>query len=147
MAQTYEIYLRNKTGDGGKPTQPRQGGSSNTTPKSNDGEKKEAAEEGLMQAATKSKAGKVMLAIYAAGKIAKETVGAAIPFITRETGDFRFATAWQNTWQTINNLLNPIGAAGRQINYYHENMIINQRQEQQRLLVGDSYINNMSRKV
>ena len=146
----YNIYIHDKTSGQNKPTQPRASGGNNTTPSqtanSMDENKQEAAEGGMIAAAKTSTAGKVLLAVYVAAKVTKGIVDTVVPFVARETGDYRFSVAWNNSWQTLNNYMNPIGYAIRQTNYYQENMLINQRQEQQRLLVGDSYINNVSRK-
>ena len=148
MAQSYEIYIRDKTGGAGKPTQPRKGGNANTAPKKSESqEEKEAKKDAAINQAVKTKFGKVMLAIYAVGKVTKGVVDSMIPFITRETGDYRFATTWSNTWQSIKNYTNPIGYAMSALTYKQENMLANQRQEQQRLLVGDSFINDSSRKM
>lgn len=141
----YNIYIRDKTGGSSKPTQPKSGGGENTAPKTDTSEQ-EAGEAGLETAAAKTTAGKVMLAIYVAGKVAKGVVNTLIPFITRETGDYRQATAWNNQQAVIRNSLNPIGYMMGEVTFYQETRIYNQRQEQERLLVGDSFINNMSRK-
>lgn len=145
----YNIYIHDKTSGQKKATQPRSGGSSNTTPNQTADEmsqgKQDAAEGGMVAAAKVSTAGKVLLAVYAAAKITKSIVDTVVPFVARETGDYRFSVAWHNSWQTLNNFLNPISHALTQVNYYQETMLVNKRQEQQRLLVGDSYINGMSR--
>lgn len=140
----YNIYIHDKTSGSSKPTQPKVGGSENTTPKSDNAEQ-EAGEASLETAATTT-AGKVILAIYVAGKIAKGVINTLIPFITRETGDFRQSTAWNNQQAVIRNSLNPIGYMMGEVRFYQEARIYNQRQEQERLLVGDSFINNISRK-
>ena len=153
----YNIYIHDKTNGQSKPTEPRQGGNTNTVPAN---AKKEAGDKAMAQnaanageAASASKAGAVVLAIYVAAKVTKEIVDTITPFVTRETGDYRFAVGYNNTKQTLSNaikLINPITAVqfGMQVTaYYQEAMLFNQKQEQQRLLVGDSYINSISRKV
>lgn len=145
----YNIYIHDKTSGQNKATQPRANGSNNTTPKqaasAMDEDKQNASEGGLVAAAKVSTAGKVALAVYVAAKVTKGVVDTIVPFVARETGDYRFSVAWSNSWQTLNNFMNPIAYAQRQANYYQENMLINQRQAQQRLLVGDAYINSISR--
>ena len=147
MGQSYDIYLHDVTGKQSKPTQPKENGGTNTTPKQT--EEADGAE-GLYQAASKGgKAGKVALAFAILGKVASETVSFIAPLVARETGDYRFTTWAHNFKQTIKNGLpsNFVNYTMSRINYYQENMLINNRQEQQRLLVGDSYLNDVSRKV
>ena len=144
----YNIYIHDETSNSAKPTQPRQGGNANTAPKKKESqEEKEAKKDAAIEQAAKTKFGKVMLALYAVGKVTKGVVSSMIPFITRETGDYRFATAWNNTWQSIKNYTNPISYAMGAITYKQETMLANQRLEQERLLVGDSFINDSSRKM
>ena len=141
----YNIYIHDKTGGAGKPTKPKTSKDKNTSPKNDE---EEGIFDGVMQMAGKlGKVAKGVLAAYAATKVVKSSVDRLIPYITRETGDFRFATAWNNTWQLLDNNFHPIRSIIRRVNYYQENMLMNQRTEQQRLLIGDSYINNVSRKV
>ena len=151
----YNIYIHDKTSGQSKPTQARQGGNSNTIPYNS---RKEAADQATAQsaanmgeAASASKAGAVAFAIYAAVKIAKTTVDIITPFVSKETGDYRFSVAYNNVKQTISNfksmITNPVGLTSSIASYYQDTMLYNQRQEQQRLLIGDSYINSVSRKV
>ena len=66
----YNIYLRDKTGGAGKPTQPKTSKDKNTSPEK-DGEE-EGILDGILQMAGKlGKFGKAALAVYAAGKVAK----------------------------------------------------------------------------
>ena len=136
----YNIYIHDKTSGQNKPTQPKQtNGGTNTKPKK---KKEEESPEMIM-------AGKVMVAIVIAAKVAKSAFDVIVPLVARETGDYRFTTAAHNFLQTLKNAnpANFINYTVNRINYYQENMLINNRQEQQRLLVGDSYLNDVSRKV
>ena len=144
MGVSYDIYLHDLTHNQKKPTQPKKQGGTNTSSKSNDSSG--AKEMGLIKAATTT-AGKVALAVYAAEKISDKVVNLIEPFVTRETGDYRFSVAYHNVKQMLNNAVNPIGYFLRRASYYQEMRIANDRQEQERLLVGDAYINSISRKV
>lgn len=142
----YNIYIHDKTSGQQKATQPRSNGSSNTSPKSESSEQNNT-EQGLAKAAQKSNVGKVALAVYVAAKITKQAVETITPFVTKETGDYRFSVAWNNSWNTLKSFLGYFNFSTqiREMSYYQEIMLVNKRQEQQRLLVGDSYINAMSR--
>lgn len=142
----YNIYIHDKTSGQNKPTTPKTNGGSNTTPKG-DGSEKEAAEQGLTKAASGSKLGKIAIAVYAAVKVSEKIVETVYPFVARETGDYRFSVAYSNVKQTISNFVNPIGYATNFIVFNQNMRLYNQKQEQQRLLIGDSFINNVSRKV
>ena len=121
----YNVYIRDKTGGAGKPTQPKTSKDKNTSPEK-DGED-EGILDGILQMAGKlGKVAKGFLAAYAATKVVKSSVDRLIPYITRETGDFRFSTAWNNTWQLLDNNFHPIRSLARRVNYYQENMIMNQ---------------------
>ena len=152
----YNIYIHDKTGGQNKPTMPRQSGSANTMPKqikeesSNGGEGNAAegmSKSSFIKAAAATPVGKVAIAIYAAYKVAKKVVDTFEPFITRETGDYRFRTAYQNTNMLLSYFTNPVGALMNKFNYIQETRLYNEKQEQQRMLIGDAFINSTSRKV
>lgn len=145
----YNIYIHDKTNGQNKATEPKTNGSSNTTPKQNTSDSDASgANAGLTQAASKSTVGKVAIAVYVAYKVASTIYNTIEPMIARQTGDYRFSVWQQNVKQTLHNA-SPFNAYSYIVNkqhYYQENLLMNQRQEQQRLLVGDAYLNSISRK-
>lgn len=143
MGVSYDIYIHDVTGGQQKPTQPKTQGGTNTTPKTSVSDGKEL---GLIKAATTT-VGKMALVVYATEKVADKVVNVIEPFVTRATGDYRFSVAYSNVKQMLNNAVNPIGYYYRRATYYQEMSIANERQEQQRLLIGDAYVNSISRKV
>lgn len=86
----------------------------------------------------------IAIAVY---KIANKIVSTIEPFITRESGDYRFQTGYSNFKVGMGMIFNPSGTALNALTYFQENRIFNRGQEQQRLLLGDSFINSYSRKV
>lgn len=86
----------------------------------------------------------IAMAIY---KIGTKIVDTVEPFITRESGDYRFNVGYSNFKVGVNMVFNPSGTALNAITYFQENRIFNRGQEQQRLLLGDSLINSNYRKV
>lgn len=86
----------------------------------------------------------IAIAIY---KIAMKAVETVEPFITRESGDYRFNTWLSNYKVGTSMIFNPASTALGAANYLQENRIFNKGQEQQRLLLGDSFINSNYRKV
>lgn len=84
---------------------------------------------------------------YAIYKIGTKIIDTIEPFITRESGDYRFNVGYSNFKVGLSNIFNPAGTTLNAITYFQENRIFNRGQEQQRLLLGDSFINSYSRKV
>ena len=88
----YNIYIHDKTSGQSKPTQARVGGGTNTTPKESASQSQSS--DGKLSAASQlfkvGKAGKTAVIMYAAYKIADKVVSTIEPFVTRETGDYRF---------------------------------------------------------
>lgn len=142
MGQSYDIYLRDKTGEQRKPTQPRISGGSNTFPAQN-----ESTSTDQKAASAALKAGKAAIIAYATYKVVEKVHDTILPFVTRETGDYRYAVAYNNVRQTISNIINPAGYLLRRETYFQETRILNYQHEQQRLLIGDAYVNSISRKV
>ena len=148
----YNIYIHDKTSGQSKPTQPRTTGGTNTkgkTQETNNGGAVSllAKKVGSVVAGATTTAGKIAIAIYAAYKVADKVISVIEPFVTRETGDYRFSVAWHNVKATINNFMNPVHSGISHLRYNQEMRLYNEKQEQQRLLIGDSFINSVSRKV
>ena len=145
----YNIYIHDKTSGQNKPTTPRKSGSTNTMPKQ---AKEEETSEGekldlFSKFKSSTKSGGVIMAVFAAIKVAKGVVDTIEPFVSRETGDYRFSVAYKNAETIVGIFKNPVGYAMGKISYYQEMRLYNQKQEQQRMLIGDSFVNSMSRKV
>ena len=150
----YNIYIHDKTSNQGKPTQPRKGGGTNTAPKQNTSQKESSGGSGFSLAAIKEgwsnmsgwgKAAIVMFVIKKATEICIRTVDTIEPFVTRETGDYRFNIVYGNVKQVLNNIKNPVGTVLSAQTYYQENKLFAQKQEQERLLIGDSIVNQRTR--
>lgn len=143
----YNIYIHDKTGGSKKPTVPKTGGGTNTAAKSEDSEKESANGAAFVKAVKGSTIGKIAIAVYAAYKVSDKVVSLITPFVTKETGDYRFAVAYENVKQGLSNFFNPIGASLNIMRYSQDMTLFNRAQEQRRLLVGDAYLNSVSRKV
>lgn len=145
----YNIYIHDKTSGQSKPTQARVGGGTNTTPKESASQSQSS--DGKLSAASQlfkvGKAGKAAVIMYAAYKITDKVVSTIEPFVTRETGDYRFNVAYNNYKSALGVVLNPVGSVTSYLSYQQEIRLFNQRQEQARMLLGESSINSASRKV
>jgi hypothetical protein len=159
----YNIYIYDKTSGQSKPTQPRQGGSANTTPKvsSASGGSGASAEGGFLAttkgdmnsfigAVKSSKLGKIGIALYATYKVLQkcvQVVNVVATHIERQTGDYRFTMSMNNQLTVLRNLTNPVGWSKNLIESLETTTLYNRKQEQERLLIGDSYINSYNRRV
>ena len=85
--------------------------------------------------------------IKIATKVVDNAISTVEPFITRESGDYTFQVGYSNFKVGLSNIFNPSGTALNAATYFQENRIFNRGQEQQRLLLGDSFINSNYRKV
>lgn len=152
----YNIYIHDKTSSQSKPTQARKGGGINTTAQKNSSTKKETSSGGFSLQSLKEgwsnmggwgKAAIIAYAVKKAVDLAVKVVDTVEPFVTRETGDYRFSITYNNVKQVINNFKNPVGTILSAQTYYQVNRLFAAKQEQQRLLIGDSFVNSRSRKV
>lgn len=150
----YNIYIHDKTSSQSKPTQARKSGGTNTTAQKNSSAKKETSSGGFSLQSLKEgmmgSIGKAAIIAYAVKKavdLAVKVVDTVEPFVTRETGDYRFSITYNNVKQVISNFKNPIGTILSAQTYYQTNRLFAEKQEQQRLLIGDSFVNSRSRKV
>ena len=142
----YNIYIHDRTSEQRKPTQPRVSGSTNTSA-SKQASTSDSSSKEVATGAGIAKFGKAAIVAYAAFKVAEKVHDTILPFVTRETGDYRYSVAYNNVRQTISNIINPVGYLLRRETFRQEMRITNYRQEQERLLVGDAYVNSISRKV
>ena len=149
----YNIYIHDKTSSQSKPTQARKGGGTNTTAQKNSSAKKETSSGGFSLQSLKEgmgsmgKAAIIAFAVKKAVDLAVKVVDTVEPFVTRETGDYRFSITYNNVKQVISNFKNPLGTILSAQTYYQTNRLFAEKQEQQRLLIGDSFVNSRSRKV
>lgn len=93
------------------------------------------------------KAFPVVAAAVAVYKLGIKVIDTIEPFITRESGDYRFNTNFSNYKVGVSMIFNPTSTVLNAATYFQENRIFNRGQEQQRLLLGDSFINSNYRKV
>lgn len=146
----YNIYIHDRTSQN-KPTQARTTGGSFTTSKTSETQQTSGFSIGSMVSSQKfAKFGKFGIAIAvvaAAVKIGDSVVSTIEPFVTRETGDYRFSVAYNNVKSMISAVTNPFQTALSTLTNIQETRLFNQRQEQQRLLIGDSVVNSLTRKV
>ena len=157
----YNIYIHDKTSSSGKATLPRESGGTNTTPTSSGSSATSSGGSGLgifqkVKNFMGSEGGGsnygLALAIYIAAikvawKITNVIENNITPLIARETGDYRHQIQWQNISNGVSMLANPLGAAVGVIRNQHELMVLNKKQAQEQLLLGDSIVNTISRKV
>lgn len=151
----YNIYIHDKTSQT-RPTQARKGGGTNTAPKSKDSSSGSYGGSFTLQSLKDSwggelkAVGKTALVLYAikkAADLAIKVVDTVEPFVTRETGDYRFNIAYGNIKQLLSNIRSPLRTALSAQSYYQINKLFAQKQEQERLLIGDSFLNSRTRKV
>ena len=148
----YNIYIHDKTSSQSKPTQARKGGGTNTTAQkqtssgttASGGFSLQSLKEGM---GSMGKAAIIAYAVKKAVDLAVKVVDKVEPFVTRETGDYRFSITYNNVKQVISNFKNPLGTILSAQTYYQTNRLFAEKQEQQRLLIGDSFVNSRSRKV
>lgn len=143
----YNIYIHDKTSNQSKPTQPRVSGSANVVPKTAQGQKASGQVANYSQLFKVGKAGKAAAILYATYKISDSIISTIEPFVTRETGDYRFNVTYNNVKSALSAVLNPIGAVKGYLTYNQEIRLFNQKQEQQRLLIGEKITNSSNRKV
>ena len=157
----YNIYIHDKTSSSGKATLPRDIGGTNTTPTSSGSSATSSGGSGLgifqkVKNFMGSEGGGsnygLALGIYVAAiklawKITNVIENNVTPLIARETGDYRHQIQWQNISNGVSMLANPLGAAVGVIRNQHELMVLNRKQAQEQLMLGDSIVNTISRKV
>lgn len=64
-----------------------------------------------------------------------------------DTGDYRFTTTMQNLQANMNILTHPISSAINMWNAGRMNKIYNRKQEQERMLLGDTFVNSQTRRM
>ena len=155
----YNIYIHDKTNGSQKPTQPRKTGGVNTTPKSEKASgstETSVAEEvatlknikdGVKGIGTAGQLGIALMVIKKAAELVVSTVDTIEPFVTRETGDYRFNTWWNNSKAIWGVITNPAGAALNYLTTRQNIRLSNKRTEQERLLIGDAEVNAWERRL
>ena len=103
-----------------------------------------AAMKGVTQAA---KAHPVISAAIVTFAIASKIVDSIEPFVTTETGDYRFNTAWNNIKSTLGIVINPFGTAYNGMREHQQIDLFSKKQEQSRMLIGESLTNDTKRRV
>ena len=153
----YNIYIHDKTNGSQKPTKARKGGGTNTTAK-NEGSSgggsfgEEVAtlkniKNGIKSMPTAGKLGIAVAVVKKAVEIVARTIDTVEPFVTRETGDYRFNVGWNNTKALWNTVTNPFGSALNYLTTRQTIRLANKRTEQERLLIGDAEVNAWERRL
>ena len=83
------------------------------------------------------------IVLTTAAKITEEQIN----YIARETGDYRASVWWSNTKSGLSAALHPFATAKSMLENRQEVSLYNKRQEQQRLLAGESFVNSSIRRV
>lgn len=89
-----------------------------------------------------SAAGVIGAVVVASAVIADKAISIIEPFITRASGDYRFNIEYSNFKNTLGLIFRPVSTGLGIANRLQEIDVVNQRKEQNRLLVGDSIINS-----
>lgn len=89
-----------------------------------------------------SAAGVMGAIVVASAVIADKAISIIEPFITRASGDYRFNIEYSNFKNTLGLIFRPVSTGIGIANRLQEIDVVNQRKEQNRLLVGDSIINS-----
>lgn len=128
----YHIYIHNEGGNGKKPTVPQGKG----TPK--------PTKPNAMAALGKA-AAPVAIAV-ATVKLAEKAVDTFNAFYTTATGDYRFKHKWDNMKAVVGAMLNP-NTVENVLMERHQIAIANRKAQFQLELLGDSMINERTKKV
>ena len=152
----YNIYIHDKTNGSQKPTKPRKTGGTNTTakPSSSSGasvgeniETLKNIKNGIKSMPTSGKLGIAVAVVKKAIEITARTIDTIEPFVTRETGDYRFNVEWSNTKAIWRMVTNPVSAGFNYLNTWHTIRIANRRIAQERMLIGDAEVNSWERRL
>lgn len=82
------------------------------------------------------------IAAYQAAQKVTSIANTLAPFVSRETGDYDWQFAAQNVKSCLNAVGNPVGTIMANLQARQEAMLFNKRAEQERLLVGEGYLNS-----
>ena len=152
----YNIYIHDKTNGSQNPTKPRKSGGTNTTAKKETSSGSSFGENiatlkniknGIKSMPTAGKLGIAVAVVKKAIEITARTIDTVEPFVTRETGDYRFNVEWSNTKALWHTITNPFGAALNYATTMQKIRIANKRTAQERLLVGDAEVNSWERRL
>ena len=152
----YNIYIHDKTNGSQKPTKARKGGGTNTTAKTETSSGSSFGESiatlkniknGIKSMPTAGKLGIAIAVVKKAAEITARVIDTVEPFVTRETGDYRFNVEWSNTKALWNTVTHPFGSAHSYLTTMQKIRIANKRIAQERLLVGDAEVNSWERRL
>jgi hypothetical protein len=149
MATSYYIYIK---GEGGNGTDGANKPNPHFTPKPQviDEENDDISSyalSALAKVGANIKGLGILGAAVVIGKIALKTTEAVSSYMTRETGDETFSRNFQTAQGIFRMLSNPVGTATTIINMEQTNRLTNQRIREQRVLLGDSRLTEVMRKV
>lgn len=146
----YNIYIHDKTSNQ-KPTQPRTGGGANTTPKTSESQ---SGGSNFLKSMTSSpaflktmKSSAVIAAFNTAYRIADGVIQKIVPYLERESGDYRFSITWNNFKSVMSAAFNPVGSLFNYRDFKQEIRLTNKKRDEERLLIGEIYTNNEKRNV
>lgn len=133
----YHIYIHS-VGDGTSPTKPKKPRADKPTkPKI---QKKDDDENGLVPLLSG-------ISFVAVAKVVASATNAVSSFMSRETGNYVFSRQFNNAWNNLKVLMNPIGTTISYFNMEQQMRLSSQRAAESRVLFGDSYVNKGIRRV
>ena len=157
----YNIYIHDMSGGGesSSPTKAWMPGEGNQTTKAWQSKAAQVATNGenagswtpaiaaIKGVGSAAKSHPVIAAAIITFAIASKIVDTIEPFVTAETGDYRFNTAWNNIKSSLGIIINPFGTAYNGMREQQNIMLNNKKAEQSRLLIGESFTNDIKRRV
>lgn len=155
----YNIYIRNLTegGDNRKPTQPKVKNTSMTSAKTKDKKVNTTSSGGfavnlknLKKIKAVAKGGAAALTIMAAVAITRKVFTVAnevAGMYAMDTGDYKLQTHTGNLLAGLNAVTNPLSQFKNDIVNMRQRQIENEKREQSRLLLGDTFVNSSIRRM
>lgn len=89
----------------------------------------------------------VLAAAIAVVVIADKIITTVEPFVSRDTGDYRFGIWYNNAKNGFMTVLKPISTVIENMRMQQEIYHTNKKNEQERLLLGDAYLNRNSQGI
>lgn len=83
----------------------------------------------------------VAIAVKKTVQIGKSIVSYGANYYSTESGDYKFMNGWNNMWQGINNIKDPVQTVLSLHTNWQHIKIENNRKEQEKLLLGGTIIN------
>lgn len=158
----YNIYIHNIGGDAtteGSPTTAWGGGKATpTTAWKSQAQLQASAETGSTESSSSglalafrgvtatAKSHPAIAAAIAAYAVIDRIMSVVSPNLAKDTGDYTQNVAYQNARGMLNSVLNPFSAGYTILTAVRDINQKNKAKEQERLLLGDSYINSMVRR-